>query len=45
MDFGLNVSPVEVIKKVAFSGAYFRDIYSGVNYRWYKNSWKEFKEL
>ena len=24
---------------------YFRDIYSGVNGKFYKNSWKEFKEL
>ena len=24
---------------------YFRDIYSNVNNKFYKNSWKEFKEL
>ena len=24
---------------------FFRDIYSGVNGKFYKNSWKEFKEL
>ena len=45
MDFGCNISPVEVIKKGAFGGTYFRDIYSGVNDKFYKNSWKEFKEL
>ena len=45
MDFKLNISPVEIIKKGAFGGTYFRDIYSGVNDRFYKNSWKEFKEL
>ena len=45
MGFGPNISPADVIKKGAFGGTYFRDIYSGVNNRWYKNSWKEFKEL
>ena len=45
MDFGPNISPVEVIKKGTFGGIYFRNIYSSVNDRWYKNSWKEFKEL
>ena len=45
MDFNPNISPVEVIKKGAFGGTYFRDIYSGVNDNFYKNSWKEFKEL
>ena len=45
MEFGPNISPDKVIKKGAFGGTYFRDIYSGVNDRFYKNSWKEFKEL
>ena len=45
MDFTPNVSPIEVIKKGAFGGTYFRDIYSSVNNKFYKNSWKEFKEL
>ena len=40
-----NISPVEIIKKGAFGGTYFRDIYSSVNDRFYKNSWKQFKEL
>ena len=44
MDFGANKTPVEVIKKGAF-GTYFRDIYSGVNGKWYKKSWKEFDQL
>ena len=39
------ISPVEIIKKGAFGGTYFRDIYSGVNVKFYKGSWKEFKEL
>ena len=45
MDFKPNISPVEIIKKSAFGGTYFRGIYSGVNGKLYKNSWKEFKEL
>ena len=45
MDFGPNVSPVRVIKKIAFGGTYFGDIYSGVNDKIYRDSWKEFKEL
>ena len=44
-NFHTNLSPVEVIKKGAFGGTNFRDIYSGVNNKWYKNSWKEFDEL
>ena len=34
MDFGANNTPVEVIKKGAFVGTYFRDIYSGVTGKW-----------
>ena len=45
MDFKPNISPVEVIKKSPFGDTYFRDLYSGVNGKFYKNSWKEFKEL
>ena len=41
MDFGTNKTPVEG----AFGGTYFKDIYSGVNDKWYKNSWKEFDVL
>ena len=43
--FGVNKSPIEVISEGAFGGTYFRDIYSGVNGKWYRNSWKEFKFL
>ena len=35
----------EVISEGAFGGTYFRDIYSGVNGKWYRNSWKEFEFL
>ena len=45
MEFRPNISPVDVIKKGAFGGTYFRDIYSGITDKFYKNSWKEFDEL
>ena len=45
MKFRPNISPVGVIKKGAFGGTYFRDIHSNVTSKFYKNSWKEFKEL
>ena len=45
MDSGTSISPVEVIKKGAFGGTYFRNIFSDVNDKFHKNSWKEFKEL
>ena len=45
MDFGANITPAEVIKKGAFGETYFRNIYSSVNNKWYKNSWKESDEL
>ena len=38
MNFGTNKTPVEVIKEGAFGDTYFRDIYSGINDKWYKNS-------
>ena len=38
MEFRPNISPADVIKKVAFAGIYFRNIYSGVNDKFYKNS-------
>ena len=45
MDFSTNKTSIEVIKEGSFGGTYFRDIYSRVNDKFYKNSWKEFKEL
>ena len=45
MDFGANKTPVEVILEGAFGGTYFRDIYSVVNEKSYKKSWKEFDQL
>ena len=44
-NFGTNKTPIEVIKKGAFGGSYFTDIYSGINGKWYIKSWKEFDEL
>ena len=45
MEFSPNISPTDVIKKGAFDGTYFRDNYSCVTGKFYKNSWEEFKEL
>ena len=45
MDFSPNKTPIEIIKEGAFGGTYFRDIYLGVNKKWYKNLWKEFDQL
>ena len=45
MDFGVNKTSIEVIKEGAFGGTDFRDIYSGVNGKWYKKSWEEFSSL
>ena len=45
MDFVVNKTPIEVIREGAFGGTYFRDIYSGVNKKWYKKLWKEFDQL
>ena len=45
MNFGANKTPVEIIKEGVFGGTDYRDIYSGVNGKWYRKSWKEFDEL
>ena len=45
MEFNSNKMPVEVIKEEPFGGTYFRDIYSGANGKWYRNSLKELDEL
>ena len=36
MKFRLNISPVDVIKKGAFGGTYFRDIHSNVKVNFIK---------
>ena len=38
MDFSRNKTPIEIIEEGAFGGTYFRDIYFGINEKWYKNS-------
>ena len=45
MDFSPNKTPIEIIKEGAFGGTYFRGIYSNINTKWYKNSWKGFVHL
>ena len=45
MNFSPNKTPTEIIREGAFGGTYFRDIYSGINEKWYKNSWKELVQL
>ena len=45
MSFNPNRTSAEVINEGAFGGTYFRDIYSNVNSKWYRNSWKEFNFL
>ena len=45
MEFRSHKRPIKIIKEREFSGTQFRGIYSGVNQKWYSNSWKEFIEL
>ena len=41
MSFNPNKTSIEIIKEGAFGGTYFRDIYSSIDGKWYRNSWKE----
>ena len=43
MDFKPNVSPIKVIKKGAFGGTYFRDIYPGLMINFIKTVGKNLK--
>ena len=45
MDFSPNKTPIEIIKEGAFGGTYFRDIYSNINKKWCKNSWRDLKNI
>ena len=45
MNFGTNKTAIEIIKEGSFGGTYFRNIYSNINGKWYKNTWKEFNSL
>ena len=44
-NFSPNKTSIDVISERAFGGTYFRDIYSGINEKWFKNSWKEFVQI
>ena len=45
LGFQQNKTPIEVIREGAFGGIYFKEIYSGINGKWYKNSWKKIDQL
>ena len=45
MKIGANKAPVEVIKKGAFKGTHFWEVYSDVIGKWHRKSWKEFYVL
>ena len=45
MDFGTSKTPAKTIEEGGFGGTCFRDIYCGVNGKWYIKTWKEFDEL
>ena len=45
MELNPDKRPIEITKEGAFDGSYFRDIYSGINGKWYRKSWKEFHQL
>ena len=38
MKFNPNKTHVEIIKEGAFGGTYFRNIYSGANRKWHRNT-------
>ena len=38
INFGTNKTRIEVIKEGTFVGTYFKDIYSGINGKWYRKS-------
>ena len=45
MNISQNKTPTVLIREGAFGGTYFRDIYSDINGKWFKNWWKEFVQL
>ena len=45
MNFSPNKTPIELIREGVFGCTYVREIYSGINEDWYRNSWKEFDQL
>ena len=45
MYFNPNKTPIQIIKKGAFGSTYFRSVYSNINKKWYKSSWKKIIHL
>ena len=45
MDIGANKTPIKVTKKGEFGCTYLKIVYSSVNKKWFKKSWKEFDQL
>ena len=45
MNFGANKTSIEIIKKGAVGGIFFRDFYFSVKVKSYKKSWKQFDQL
>ena len=45
MTFSPIKTPIEVIREGQLKGTYCKDIYSDINEKWYKNSWKKFVQL
>ena len=45
MGFNPNKRPIQIIKEGAFGGTCFRDVYSNINKKWFKSSWKELVHL
>ena len=37
MNFSPNKTPIKLIKEGVFGSTYFRNIYSSINKKWYKN--------
>ena len=42
LNFNANKTPIEIIEE---EGTYFRDIFSGINGKWYRKSQRELHEL
>ena len=40
LNFCKNKTPFEISEEGAFGGTYFGDIYSDINSKWYRMSWK-----
>ena len=45
MNFCVNKTPAEIIKEGTFGGTYFREIYSGVNGKWYRKQFNKLEDI